>query len=153
MFFKRKHNDETPESCVKRSGKISSLDIVTVNISAMRYVVEYEIVNKNGTAEISLYDIRFSKEEDRRVLRKRAECGIDVITELLNKCGAVKWDGFCGANPKGVRDGKMFRLTAKVNGGERIYASGSNNYPKNFLTFIDTLDGILRDEGKPAQEN
>lgn len=148
MFFGRKinDNDDIKEPCVKNSRKVLSLKILTVHISAMRYVVEYEIIDKEGSAEISLYDIRFRKEEDRRELRKRVECGIEEMIDLMNNCGFMKWDGFNGPNPKGILDGKMFTLKAEVNNGESVYATGSNNYPKNFWKFMDRIDELLRGE-------
>ena len=39
-------------------GRIVSFDKVTLRESGMRYTVEYEIVTKDGIAEVSLYSIR-----------------------------------------------------------------------------------------------
>ena len=74
----------------KSSGKIVSFDTVTLRESGMRYVIEYEILMKADHAEVSRYGIRFARNEDQRILEKRAVCSTDTVLELLNKCNFPK---------------------------------------------------------------
>ncbi len=132
---------------------IVSFEIVTLQISGMRYVNEYEIVMNDGKAQVSCYGIRFKKDEDRRELEQRAECGEETVLELLNDCKLLSWDGFQGKHPKGVKDGTMFTLKATVNGDRKIYAAGSQNFPKHYRELTDGLREILengKDLGKGA---
>ena len=126
-----------------REEEIRSFETVLLRLSGMRYTAEYEILFRDGSAEISQYAIRFSKEGDQRVPEKRAVCSEKEILQLLNSCKLLAWDGFSGAHPKGVRDGIMFRLEAVVNGNHRIYATGSENFPKHFRDFTDGLNRFL----------
>lgn len=126
---------------------IVSFEIVTLHTSGMRHVTEYEIVQKDGQAEVSQYAIRFSKEEDRRLLEKRAVCSIADILKLLNDCRLLSWDGFNGPHPKNVLDGTMFTLKAVVNGDRKIFAEGSQNFPRHYRDFTDGLYEILQQSG------
>ncbi|MBQ4396150.1 MAG: hypothetical protein II828_01365 [Clostridia bacterium] len=126
-----------------REKEIRSFETVLLRLSGMRYTAEYEILFRDGSAEISQYAIRFSKEGDQRVPEKRAVCSEKEILQLLNSCKLLAWDGFSGAHPKGVRDGIMFRLEAVVNGNHRIYATGSENFPQHFRDFTDGLNRFL----------
>ncbi len=126
----------------KSSGKIVSFDTVTLRESGMRYVIEYEILMKADHAEVSRYGIRFARNEDQRILEKRAVCSTDTVLELLNKCRILSWDGFNGPHPKNVKDGIMFTLKATVNEGKKIYATGSQNFPKHYRDFRDGLNAL-----------
>ena len=124
-------------------GKIVSFEIVTLHTSGMRHVTDYELLMKDGKAEVSVYGIRYSDGEKQRVLQKRAVCGEEEILRLLNRCKFLSWDGFYGPHPKGVLDGTMFRLEATVNGGRKIRADGSQNFPRHYRDFTDGLYEIL----------
>ena len=126
--------------------RTETFEIVTLRESGMRGSWEYEIVMKDGRAEVSLYMIRYTGGDDERELSLRAECGADEMITLLNDCRILSWDGFNGPHPKGVRDGIMFRFSATVNGGEKITASGSQNFPRRYRDFTDGLYGILHRE-------
>ena len=126
-----------------RDKEITSFSAVTLRLSGMRGAREYEVMMKNGEAEVSEYEIRFSQGEDLRVLMRRAECGADEMLALLNRCALLSWDGFRGAHPKGVRDGIQFTLTASVNEGRTLRAEGSENFPKHFRDFRDGLYAFL----------
>ena len=133
---------------------IVSFEIVMLRLSGMRFVNEYEIVMNEGKARVSRYGIRFQRDEDARVLEARAECGLETALGLLNDCNLLSWDGFHGKHPKDVRDGTMFTLKATVNGDQRIYADGSENFPKHYRELIDGLRKILEngtDYGKGAE--
>lgn len=131
--------------------KIDSFEIVTLRTSGMRCTEETEIVMKGGKAEVSRYAIRYDRSEDRRVLEKRAVCDEAQALDLLNACRLLSWDGFCGKHPKGVLDGTMFRLNAVVNGGKKIHASGSQNFPKHYREFTDGLYAILHSQNTEGE--
>ena len=127
----------------KQSDRIATFEVVTLRVSTMRFVAEYEIVMKDGKAEVSYYSIRFTQSEDERVLEKRVAVDEAEALKLLNDCGVLSWDGFHGAHPRGVTDGTMFNLHATVNGGKRIYATGSENFPRHYRDLTDGLYEIL----------
>ena len=128
--------------------EITSFEIVTLRESGMRGAVEYELLPKGDGAELTLYMLRYSGGKSERVPEERAACSGEEALELLNKCALLGWDGFDGPHPKGVLDGIMFTLKAEVNGGRKISAQGSENFPKHYRAFTDGLYAILRGEGK-----
>ena len=134
-------------STAKPSEKIESFDIVTLRLSGMRFTVEYEIVMKGKDADVAEYEIRYSKDANKRVPARKTVCGADRVLKLLNDCELVSWDGFVGNHPKNVKDGIMFSLNATVNGGRKISAHGSENFPKHFRELRDGLNAILRQNG------
>ena len=123
--------------------RITSFEVVTLHLSGMRFVVDYEFVMKDGMAEVSEYGIRFSQDEDRRVLKRRALCAEEEALKLFNDCNLLSWDGFSGKHPKGVLDGTMFRLDAVVNDGRKIHADGSQNFPRHFRELTDWIYNFL----------
>ena len=123
--------------------KIESFDTISFHTSGMRHSTYYDIVNKDGKAEITQYHVKYSEGEKERVVDKQAVCGADEIIKLLNDCGVMSWDGFYGKHPRGVRDGTMFDFSATVNGGVEISASGSQNFPRHYRDFTDGLHGFL----------
>ena len=125
--------------------RIDSFRRITVSESGMRQTIEYEILRKNGKAEISLYDISYCDGEKRRVLRKRALCDEGCVLDALNKCRVFGWNGFYGRHPRGVRDGTAFSFFAEINGGVEIKASGSQKFPKFYRDFTDLLYGVLEE--------
>lgn len=130
MFFGRNLGNK-PEPI----GEITQFESLTLHISGMRGSEEYEIIADGGTAQIAHYQIRYGGEGENRELLQSAECDTQEVIDILNECKAGKWNGFHGAHPKGVLDGTMFNLTASVNGGKKLKASGSQNFPKNYGTF------------------
>ena len=133
------------KSFFNQSDRIDTFEVVTLRESTMRNVAEYEIVMKDGKAEVSRYSIRFTQSEDERVLEKRATVDEAYALKLLNDCGVLSWDGFHGAHPRGVADGTMFNLHATVNGGKRIHATGSENFPRHYRDLTNGLYEILND--------
>lgn len=127
------------KSIFKQSDRIENFEVVTLRVSAMRNVSEYEIVMKDGKAEVSYFSIRFTQSKDERVLEKRVSVDEAEALKLLNDCGVLSWDGFHGAHPRGVTDGTMFNLHATVNGGKKIYATGSQNFPRHYRDLTDGL--------------
>ena len=126
--------------------KIYSFNKILLRLSGMRVSEEYELICKNDRAELSLYVFYYTSGEEERRLEKRTETDLESIINLLNDCKVIKWDGFFGKNPPGLLDGTMFRFEAEVNDGMRIYAHGSNNFPKHYRDFIDYLYKLLNKE-------
>ena len=126
-------------------GGITSFEYVTLRVMGMRFTNEYELLMKNGKAELSQYAVRYGSgdREDTRVLEKRAECSESEALDLLNGCGVLLWNGFHGAHPRGVLDGTMFTLKAKVNGETTVTADGSQNFPKNYHDLTDGFYKLL----------
>ncbi len=129
-------------------GKIKSFETVTLHTSGMRHVADYEIVMKDGGAEVSQYAVGYVEGEEVRRLTKRAVCSADRALKLLNKCRLLSWDGFHGNRPKGLKDGTNFILKAKVNGDREIYATGSQRFPAHYRDFKDGLAKILSGQDK-----
>ena len=130
----------------KKNVNIESVEIITLRLSGMRFTNEYEILTKDGFAEVTRYDIRYSEGKDCRVIDKQEVISIDEMLKLLNDCRVLSWDGFDGPHPKRVRDGIMFKLEGIVNGDKKIYARGSQNFPKRFSEFRDGLYRILNNQ-------
>lgn len=145
-FFEYRKLRKCAEGVFPRAkGKITSFEYVTLRTSGMRSTNEYEILMKDGKAELSLYSIRFNRgeSEDDRVLEKRAVFSADEALGLLNRCNLLSWDGFNGPHPKGVLDGIMFRFKAKFNGETTVTADGSENFPRHYRDFTDGLYELL----------
>ena len=131
---------------VGKSGEITTFEIVTLRESGMRYTVEYEIILKNGQAEISRYGIRYHQHKDERILERRALCDVNSILKVFNDCRILSWDGFNGPHPKGVLDGIMFSFHATVNEGQKISAHGSQNFPRYYKDFTGALHTLLENQ-------
>ena len=123
--------------------EITSFGTVTLRETA-RGSVEYEITAKGDEARVTRYMIRYDGREE-RVPLERAVCGMERVLALLNDCGLLTWDGFDGPHPADVLDGVMFRLEADVNGGRRVRAEGSENFPPRYRVLVDGLCGLLRE--------
>ena len=134
MFFRLKNK------------KIDSFEIISFHTSGMRHSTYYEIICKDGKAEITQYHNKHSDGETERVVEKQAVCGADEFIKLLNDCRITSWNGFHGRHPRGVKDGTMFTFKAKVNGGTEIFAEGSQNFPKHYHDFRDGLYALLNRE-------
>ena len=124
---------------------IESFSIVTLRETGMRGSSEFEIVMKNDEAEVSLYSIKYTQGKDIRELDKRAVCSKETVIKLLNDCNILSWNGFVGKHPKGVLDGIMFTFEAMVDQGEKIYAHGSENFPKHYRDLTNVLYKILNE--------
>ena len=109
----------------------------------MRLTEVYEILCCGDDAEVSQYWLSYKNHEDNYNLQKHVTVPAADVIDVLNQCGILKWDGFRGKNPRGVLDGTMFSFTATVNGGRRLNADGSNNFPKHYRDFTDVLYRML----------
>lgn len=127
----------------QQNSRIESFEILTLHTSDMRYYADVEIVKKGDTAEVSQYQIRHRYPENERILEKRVLVSHTMVLKLLNECKLISWDGFHGKHPRGVLDGTMFSLNAVVNGGKKIRADGSQNFPKHYRDFTDGLYEML----------
>ncbi|MBR5340544.1 MAG: hypothetical protein IK151_01310 [Erysipelotrichaceae bacterium] len=132
-----KTNDSTP---------VDSFEMLNFRTSAMRSSEEYEILLKDDKAEVSFYNYRIVDGDYKRVLEKQVICDKEKVLKLLNDCKILAWDGFRGDHPKGVSDGTMFTLKAVVN-DQKIYADGSENFPKYYREFNNGLRELLEAEG------
>lgn len=137
----------------KKTSTVESFSSVLLRTAGMRATNEYEIVPKNGEAEVTLYNVTFEKGGEARVPRLRAVCRESEIIDLLNACGVVSWDGFEGKHPRGVLDGVMFRFKATVNGNVAVTAHGSQNFPRHYREFTDALYNILTSRAPAAGVN
>lgn len=131
----------------KKAEPVASFERMTLTLSTMRLREEYELICQGETTEVSLYYYNYADGTERRVLQEQAMCDTERVTALFNECGLTGWDGFRGKHPRHVKDGTMFTLEATVNGGTRIYADGSENFPKHFRLLTDGLIDILRENG------
>lgn len=124
---------------------VESFEKITLTMSGMRSIDEYEIICSGDKVEIAQYLVYYTKDNDREAVNK-AEYDTAKFISFLNECKIGSWDGFYGKNPRGVKDGYMFRFTAEINGGKVISAEGSNNYPSHFSEFRQGLTRLLYDE-------
>ena len=122
---------------------ITSVEEMTLTLRGMRGSYVYKIVCESDKPELRLYREVFSGEDTILELEKKAVPDTQVILDLMNSCGILRWDGFHGKHPKNVQDGIMFTFSAAVNGGQTIRADGSANFPKGYHEFIRTLNAIL----------
>ena len=125
------------------SKKIISFTEIKLRISGMQVGEVYEVICRDGKAEISSYWLSYENGTEQYNLNKRAAAPESDVVDILNKFKILKWDGFYGKNPPYLLDGTMFDFTALVNGGRKISASGSNNFPKHYRDFIEALNALL----------
>ena len=123
---------------------VTSFETITLHLSGMRYICEYEIVCGGETSEISRYGLNFHEGKKERVLDARVTRDTSEILQVLNKCNVIGWNGFHGAHPRGVLDGTMFGFDAAVNGGVKIRADGSQNFPRHFHDFRQYVEDQIR---------
>lgn len=127
MFFKRK--------------KITSFETLVFCERGMRHLKYVKAQCFGEDAEISYYPSLYPHDgEQPKILIK---CPAEKVLNILNKYGVLSWDGFDGKRPRGVLDGKTFRLDATVNGGREIEARGDQRFPKNYSEFTHELNKLL----------
>ncbi|MCR5694689.1 MAG: hypothetical protein K6G89_06930 [Clostridia bacterium] len=128
--------------------RIRSFDTVTLHTSGMRHVTDYEMVMKENQVEVTQYEVGFPEGEEVRVPLKSSVCSANRALKLLNRCQVLSWDGFVGKHPKGIKDGTTFNFNATVNGGIKIYANGSQNFPPHYRKLKDEINEILNESKK-----
>ena len=127
------------------SESVTDFERLNLRISGMCITDEYELLSSGEQTEVSYYNVFYGGEQDRKVLKKRTVCDTSAVIDTLNKFNFIEWNGFYGKHPEGVLDGRMFNLTATINGGKGLYASGSENFPENFYEFEQWLYETLKD--------
>lgn len=127
-------------------GRIKSFEKVALQTSGMRHVTDYEIVIKDGRAEVSQYAVGYRDGEKVRQLQKRAVISAKRAMDLMNKCRLLSWDGYHGERPKGIKDGTNFIFKATLNEGKEIYATGSQRFPPHYHDFKNGLYEILNNK-------
>lgn len=65
------------------------------------------------------------------------------ISALFGKCRVDKWSGFHGENPPGTLDGSSMRFEAILSDGAKVNASGTNNFPKNYRAFSNSIHDLI----------
>lgn len=129
-------------SLFKKKEEAVSFETITLKISGMRGSEEYEIVCKGDVSELTHYLYFYRDGKETREPQNSVTLDNSQVLTLLNGCNVIGWNGFSGANPRGVLDGRMIQFNAAIN-GRKIYASGSNNFPKHYREFRDGLYDFL----------
>ena len=119
---------------VKKNIEITGFERIVLSECTMRGRHEYEIVNDGDKAVVNYYMCGYSNRVEEKKPEKSAECENAEVINILNECKISKWDGFHGKHPKHVKDGTMFSFEAIINNDLKIYADGSENFPKNYST-------------------
>ncbi|MBQ8108189.1 MAG: hypothetical protein IJ129_05525, partial [Ruminococcus sp.] len=119
-------------------GKADPVKLLTITIQGCSvFTEEYEVRFEDNTAELSIYEGRWkfdddaSREDFLSMRRSGGEEYAQALRELLRKYHVVRWDGFEGYNIY-VLDGEHFRMTGETVSGKKLYATGSNSFPKGF---------------------
>ncbi|MBO4568558.1 MAG: hypothetical protein J5674_01025 [Candidatus Methanomethylophilaceae archaeon] len=133
-----------------KKGKVESIESFRLSISGMRSKDEFEVSCEGSDVKLRQFVGYHCSDEPRKPVSE-AICDAESFIGLLNDCGVMGWDGFHGSHPRNVLDGEMFTFEALVNGGRRIYASGSANFPKGFWDLRNGLREIL--EGQDSARN
>lgn len=128
---------------IRKSEPIESFEHITIRIMGMRQTIEYEVLMKDRSVEVSRYGIRYEDGKDKRIVELKNTCEKERILKLMNECDLLSWDGFKGEHPKGVLDGTMFNMDAIIN-SKKIHASGSENFPKHYHEFTNELFQIAK---------
>lgn len=126
-------------------GKITDFEYLKIRVSGMRMTEEYEMVPDDGVVVISRYEIVYSGENTERRLTAETRVDGKEAIGVMNECGVSRWDGFSGKHPRGVSDGEMFSMEGSVNGGKKISAHGSENFPRGYRDFMRWLSAGLKD--------
>ena len=128
--------------CARGSKKaVTSVETMTLTLRGMRGGYVYTLVDN----ELRYYREVYEGEETVLALEKQVACDAQTIVGLMNTCGVMRWDGFHGKHPQDVMDGASFGVTANVNDGKTIEASGSANYPKGYGDLIYAMKNMLKD--------
>lgn len=122
---------------------VTSAQTMTLTLRGMRGGYVYKFEGESDVTELRRYRETYRSGEDELVLESSVPCDAQTMIELMNTCGILRWNGFHGKHPKNVSDGIMFRFEATVNGGQGIFADGSENFPKGYREFVRALDSML----------
>lgn len=148
MFFKKKKYDHD----APKIERIESFDFIRLHLSGMRLTEDIEISPDGEDSNICSYRYVYKPGGHDRELDVSVSCRTSEIIDVLNSLEIGKWSGFHGPHPPHVLDGTMFSFDAVVNGGVKLRADGSENFPPNYREFTNYLFEKLR-EGKIKKEN
>ena len=126
--------------------KVESFSEIALSITYMGGREELKAICKGACTEVTFRNVYPEPNEPPEPLSETT-CDTGTIIELLNGCGIMKWDGFHGKQPRYMVDGEMFTFEATVNDGDKIHASGSNNFPKGFWELRNGLRKIADGNG------
>ena len=133
-------------------GKADPVKLLTITIQGCSvFTEEYELRFEDNSAELSLYEGRWKFDDDvtredcLSMRRSGGEEYAQALRELLRKYHVVGWDGFHGHNIY-VLDGEQFTLTGETVSGKKLYAAGSNSFPKGFREFVSRLRSVVLSE-------
>lgn len=129
-----------------KKDQIKTFERITLRLSGMRGPWEQEIVREEEKALIAEYMLQFHEGQDERVLQRSRETDVQEVLKVLNSCNITGWNGFYGERPHGLLDGMSFRFEAVVNDGQRITASGTENFPSHYREFTDALYDWLKEK-------
>lgn len=115
--------------------QMRGIEIYTAQRTTTGVKLEYYMPNRQYNEQTGEYD------ETKMYLRviKGDQQLYEEICQWLSEYKVKRWDGFHGANPIGLRDGTMMTFEAVMSDGERIYAHGSNNFPRHYKDFENKL--------------
>lgn len=131
--------------------EISSVDSLQLRLIGMHGELEYALTRTEGDFALTRYRVVSFKSEEEQIPEKTVLCKNTEILQLLNGCRMLRWNGFYGEHPQDVCDGVMFALTAVVNGGQKISAEGSENFPDGYGKLIGYFDRALSEHGSAEE--
>ena len=122
---------------------VTSVEAMTLTLCGMRGSSVYKFEGEGAATELRRYREIYRSGERELKLERSVPCAVQMMIELMNSCGILRWNGFHGKHPKNVSDGMMFCFKAVVNGGQTIFADGSENFPKGYREFVRALNAML----------
>ena len=121
-------------------------------MSAVSEIVE-GAKTENGGMHLAYYHLLSYYNGAENICEKNVIAEIDGGRELyeetaglFGRYGVVKWNGFCGPNPRGLLDGWTGSFKAELSDGSHISASGSNNFPKTYYSVLNSLKSRVQYE-------
>lgn len=128
--------------------EIVSVEELALTTVGMRSTHLYKLTKANGAFKLC----RYCKILNRLELEAQARCTEADFIKLMNDCGVMGWDGFCGEHPKDVLDGVMFEFSVTVNDGREIKAQGFESFPQGYGELVKALDQMLLEASAAYEE-
>ena len=122
---------------------------LNVTVKERPYVTELRMI-RGGFRIHSVYEV----EDDGMYFILHKENGIEddyqalkpevipEITAIINKYDVLSWDGFDKYN-RWVLDGEDFTFELVLSDGTKVYANGSNKFPKNYREVFSELEALF----------
>ena len=134
LYILRKNKEVISNDEILKSNDI----YVSYRVTNMRdsRIYIFNINENEGKYELRRYDdeVLVSTDMDKN--------DINVLKDALVSGHVNKWDGFNKSN-KHVMDGEMFDFESRIN-GIKIYATGSNSFPKGYRDFYNKINNIIK---------